>query len=291
MALADDAKADGLPDEVVAEIEGGQEGGEDQQQDAPVTLKLSRRKKEQEERELRLKAAEDRAAAAERQIQEISSRASSETAHLRGTLEQMQRQWTTAQQQNAPRQAAEEPIERRIATELKAAETALGASDLREYHEHMGRVMDMKAEAQARAIIAAQPRAAAPPAAAPQKPAWVTAIEFQYPDVLSHPRGQQTVGIVDQLLTNETWGPERLHKAFQRSRAELGLKPAAAPATNGQRGLYGSVSSSATGNGRAASGGGEERVTIPKNYLAVGRRSGMTDAQYARAYRDSNPDE
>lgn len=293
MALAEDAKADGLPEEVVAEIEGaegGEQGGEGQEE-TPVTFKLSRRKREQQEREERIKAAEERAAAAERMANEIRQQSAQENAHLRGTLEQFQRQFQGFQQQaQAPREQAAEPIERRIAAAQKAAEAALKNSDLAEYHEQMGSIMDLRAEAKAQAILASMPKP--PPQAAPvaQKPAWVTAIEFQYPDVLSHPRGQQTVGIVDQLLANEQWGPERLHKAFQRTRAELGLKPAAAaPASNGQRALYGSVNSTATGGGRAP--GGEDRVQVKKSDLEMARRFGMTAAQYAKAQKESFPDE
>lgn len=292
MALAEDAKADGLPDEVVAEIEGA-EGGEStdqQQEEAPVTFKLSRRKREQQEREERVKAAEERAAKAEQLANEIRAQSAQETAHLRGTVEQMQRQWQTqAQQAQQPRQQEEAPVERRIAAAQKAAEAALKNSDLAEYHEQMGAIMDLRAEAKAQAILASMPKP--PPQAAPvaQKPAWVTAIEFQYPDVLSHPRGQQTVAIVDQLLGSEQWGPERLHKAFQRTRTELGLKPAAAPASNGQRALYGSVNSTATGGGRPSNGG--DRVTVPKEYLSIAMRAGMTQAQAAKAWKDSYPDD
>ena len=297
MALADEAKADGLPEEVVAEIEGAQEGGEGREGgaegEAPVTIRLSRRKKEQQEREERLKAAEDRAAAAERIANELRQQSAQESAHLRGTLEQMQRQFTASQQQPTARPAAEEPIERRISTEMKAAEAALKASDLGEYHERMGRLMDLRAEAKAQAIIAAQPKPQVQQQPQQQqRPPWVMAIEMQYPDVLSHPRGQQTVGIVDQLLSHEPWGPDRLHKAFQRARTELGMKPAAAPApAAGQRALYGSIQTSGTGGGGRRGADGSESVTVPKEYLSMATRSGMTKAQAAKAWKDSYPDE
>lgn len=291
MALAEEAKADGLPEEVVAEIEGAQEGGEGgEQPNEQVTVRLSRRKREQEERENRLKAAEDRAAAAERIANELRQQQATESAHLRGTLEQMQRQWTTQQQAPQQRQNDEEPIERRIAAERKAADAALKAGELGDYHERMERMIDLRAQAQVQAILAAQPKPQPQAAPQQQKPAWVTAIEFQYPDVLSHPRGQQTVAIVDQLNAAEAWGPERLHKSFQRARNELGLKPAAPAASNGQRALYGSVQSSATGGGRS-SGGGEERVTLPKDYLERAARMGMSRAQAAKAWKESYPDE
>lgn len=294
MALADDAKADGLPEEVVAEIEGAQEGGGEEggQDEAPVTFKLSRRKKEQQEREERVKAAEDRAARAEQLANEIRQQSATETAHLRGTLEQFQRQFQGFQQQaNQPRQAQDEvPVEKRISNEIRAAEEALAKSDLREYHERMGHIMDLKAQVQAQAIFAKMPQPQAQAAPQAQKPAWVTAIEFQYPDVLSHPKGQQTVAIVDQLLGSEQWGPERLHKAFQRSRTELGLKPTAAPPSNGQRALYGSVNSTSVGGGRP-SAGGEDKVSVKRSDLEMAKRFGMTAAQYAKAQKESFPNE
>lgn len=289
MPLPKEVKDD-LPDDVVEEveaIEAAGEGEEGEKTEPPAQFRLSRRKKEQQEREGREADLAARAAESDRLRSELQ-RQGEETARLRGAMEQMNAFQARQQAQPAQRQGADDEgdsLPEKIAARLKKADTALKGSDLDEYHAQMRQVMRLEAQA----IVAAQPRPAAPQQQAPQKPAWVTAIEFQYPDVLSHPRGQPTVGAVDSLLTTmgEQWGPDRLHKAFQRARAELGLKVAAAPTTQ-QRQLHSGISSGGLGPNRS---GGDRTVNIPREYLAVAAKSGMSKKEAVKAYMETYPEE
>lgn len=292
MALSQEAAKDSeLPEEVVAEVEaaeGGKDQGEDQEQQ--VTVRLSRRKKEQQEREERMAALESdrtaRAQEAERLRQELQQ-TREEQARMRGMLEQIQRQ-------PAGRESAREeaPVDLRDKLDelRRAANDALGKQDIETWQRHQEAIMDAKAEMKARAIVAAQQKnMPAPVQQQPQKPDWVRAIEFQYPDVLTDPRGQHTVGIFDSLLSQaEQFGPQRLHKAFQRARAELGLTQTQQQATGQSRQLLTGITSN--GVGRKPSNG-DSVVNMPRHYLETALRSGMTRAEAAKAWRESYPNE
>ena len=292
MALSQEAAKDSeLPEEVVAEVEaaeGGKDQGEDQEQQ--VTVRLSRRKKEQQEREERMAALESdrtaRAQEAERLRQELQQ-TREEQARMRGMLEQIQRQ-------PAGRESAREeaPVDLRDKLDelRRAANDALGKQDIETWQRHQEAIMDAKAEMKARAIVAAQQKnMPAPVQQQPQKPDWVRAIEFQYPDVLTDPRGQHTVGIFDSLLSQaEQFGPQRLHKAFQRARAELGLTQTQQQATGQSRQLLTGITSN--GVGRKPSNG-DSVVNMPRHYLETALRSGMTKAEAAKAWRESYPNE
>lgn len=292
MALSQEAAKDSeLPEEVVAEVEaaeGGKDQGEDQEQQ--VTVRLSRRKKEQQEREERMAALEAdrtaRAQEAERLRQELAQ-TREEQARMRGMLEQIQRQ---PPGRESAREEAPVDLRDKLDELRRTANDALGKQDIEAWQRHQEAIMDVKAEMKARAIVAAQQKnQPAPVQQQPQKPDWVRAIEFQYPDVLTDPRGQHTVGIFDSFLAqSEQFGPQRLHKAFQRARAELGLMQTQQQATGQSRQLLTGITSN--GVGRKPSNG-DSVVNMPKHYLETALRSGMTKAEAAKAWRESYPNE
>jgi hypothetical protein len=291
MALKDDAKADKeLPEEVVAEIEGVEGAGVDEDgQPAEQRVVVSRRKQQQQEREERLAAIEARAVAAEERAARIEMERAADNARfeeMRRTQEMMFRG-----QNQGPAPAAQEPIPDQIQKRLKAASAALGKADLDDYHEQMLAVMELKAKQN---IPAPQPIPQAPM----QKPAWVTAIEFQYPDVLSHPKGVPTVAYVEGL-EDGVFGPEKLHRMFQRARRDLGLAQQAAPvqrqapANNAQRQLYSTPSSSSAPPPRArgAGEGSVKMTTELKNFLRIMEANGVPKAKAMKSWMESYPSE
>ena|ERR1700690_237188 len=291
MALKDDAKADKeLPEEVVAEIEGVEGAGVDEDgQPAEQRVVVSRRKQQQQEREERLAAIEARAVAAEERAARIEMERAADNARfeeMRRTQEMMFRG-----QHQGPAPAAQEPIPEQIQKRLKAASAALGKADLDDYHEQMLAVMELKAKQN---IPAPQPIPQAPM----QKPAWVTAIEFQYPDVLSHPKGVPTVAYVEGL-EDGVFGPEKLHRMFQRARRDLGLAQQAAPvqraapANNAQRQLYSTPSSSSAPPSRArgAGEGSVKMTTELKNFLRIMEANGVPKAKAMKSWMESYPSE
>lgn len=288
MALSDDAKADGLPEEVIAEVEGAeQEGGDGQPQpEQRETIRLSRRKKEQQERDARMEALEARAAEADRVRGELAQTREA-LARQQGAIEQLSRSQFQQRETPAARAEPEESIDRRISRANKTANEALAKSDLDGYHEQMQTIMELKA----RQIFDAQPKPVVQQQVQQvQKPAWVLATEVQHADVMSHPQGQMVVGSIDALLNQmgEAWGPARLHKAMAEARTRLGIKPPAAAPQAGQRQLMTGLQSSGTG---PRANPGERVVNVPKDYLATAARMGMNKAQAAKAWADSYPDE
>ncbi len=293
MALSKEAAKDAeLPEEVVGEIEaaeGGQDAGGEDEGEQQVTVRLSRRKKEQQEREERMAALESdrtaRAQEAERLRQELAQTREAQ-ARMQGILEQMQRMPAGRE---SGREEAPVDLRDKLDELRRTANDQLGKQDLDAWQRTQEAIMDAKAEMKARAIVAAQQKnMPAPQQQAPQKPDWVRAIEFQYPDVLTDPRGQHTVGIFDSLLgQTEQFGPQRLHKAFQRARTELGLAQAPA-ASNQARQLHTGISSNGVGRKPA---NGDSVVNMPRHYLETALKSGMTRAEAAKAWRESYPNE
>lgn len=206
---------------------------------------------------------------------------------MRGMLEQIQRQPAGRE---PSREEAPVDLRDKLDEHRRQAADALGKQDIDNWQRHQEAIMDVKAEMKARAIVAAQQRSMpAPQPQAPQKPDWVRAIEFQYPDVLTDPRGQNTVGIFDSFLAqSEQFGPQRLHKAFQRARVELGLAQTQQAATGQARQLHTGISTNGVGR---QSKNGESVVNMPRHYLETALRSGMTKAEAAKAWRDSYPNE
>ena len=291
MALKDDMKADKeLPEEVVAEIEGVEGAGVDEDgQPAEQRVVVSRRKQQQQEREERLAAIEARAVAAEERAARIENERAADNARfeeMRRTQEMMFRG-----QQQGPARTPDEPIPDQIAKRMKAANAALAKSDLDDYHEQIMAVVDLKARM---AIPAPQPVPQGPP----QKPAWVTAIEFQYPDVLSHPKGVPTVAYVEGL-EDGVFGPEKLHRMFQRARRDLGLAQQAAPvqrqapANNAARQLYSTpASSGASAPAKRGAGEGSVKVTPElKSFLRIMEANGVPKAKAMKSWMESYPSE
>jgi len=281
-----------LPQDVLDQVDAAESGEEEEGPKVEETEAIvvpSRRKKREQENQARIAEAERAAAARDaeaRELREQLQRTREETAQMRGMLEQLGRQ------QQAPRETAApaEDIDAEIRKEMKRQQSALAGpqADFAEYQESQARMMEL----QARKIWAAQPKPQPVQQAPqqPQKPDWVRAIEYQYPDVLTHSQGQAAVGHFDQLsgTLGMAFGPERLHKAFQRARVELGLAQQAAP-TNGARQLL--------SGGQFGDGGGQRKkpgersVNIPREHLARMLKAGMTKAEAAKAWAESYPDE
>jgi hypothetical protein len=286
---------EGAEEEVEGVVEGADEtqtGGAEQVE----TIRLSRRKREQQERDDRMSALEaDRTARTEEaaRLRAELQQTREGLARMQGAVEQL------GKRQSQPREPAgpsEEPIERRIAKTVKSANEALGKNDLDSYHEHMLEAMDLKAQAIVEAREKSRPAPAAAAAQVPQKPAWVTAIEFQYPDVLTHPRGQSTVFAFEPIVGGN-FSPEKLHTMFRRARAELGLGEAATPvapatraATPAARALHTGITSTGTG-ARRTSAGEVSEVKIPRRNLEEMMKAGLSRTQAAKAWRESYGDE
>lgn len=285
---------EGAEEEVQGDIEAVDETQGEGAPEQTETIRLSRRKREQQERDDRMAALEaDRTARTEEaaRLRAELQQTREAQARMQGALEQI------SQRQAQPRETgpAEEPIDARIKKALKLANAALSKpqADLDEYQEHMLSVMELKAQA----IVEQRERARPAPQQAPQrvdKPAWVTAIEFQYPDVLTHPRGQQTV-IAYEPLVEGNFSPEKLHRMFTAARTHLGLgapaaTTAARPATQAARSLHTGITSTGTGPRRPAAAGDTE-VKIPKKNLEEMMRAGLTRTQAAKAWRESYGDE
>src|ERR1700761_7394758 len=144
MALSEDAKADGLPEEIVAEVEnaeqGGQEGTPPEQQ--TETIRLSRRQAKQQEREAELATLRTKAGEAEALRGELERQREAQ-ARMQGIREQMAGRAAERRPEPvaAPQGREDEPADERVRKQLRKAQEALAKSDLDEYHSRMSKIM------------------------------------------------------------------------------------------------------------------------------------------------------
>jgi len=287
MARTGIAKAAGaddeLPEDVIEEVEkAGEEGPEVEGEEAPpVEFKLSRRKKEQQEREDRMAELEARAAKAEEYRTQLEQ-TRIEQARLSATVEILAQQ----RQQPAQQQTGDSP-EDQLKRHRKERDKALAGSDLDAYHEHSDAIRMIET----RALLAQIPQQQ-PQQFQPQKPDWVRAVEFQYPDVMVNPNGQKYAAAFEAVIPGE-FSPDKLHKMFQRARQELGTAaPAQGGHSNGSNSQRQQLFSSPGSNSvRGRSGGDDDSVKINRGewnqYWDMASKAGMNKAQALKAWKES----
>jgi hypothetical protein len=155
---------EGAEEEVQGELEAVDETQGEGAPEQTETIRLSRRKREQQERDDRMAALEaDRTARTEEAARlraELQATREAQ-ARMQGALEQI------SQRQAQPRDTgpAEEPIDARIKKAVRAANEALGKQDLDTYHDHMGALMELKAQQ----IVEARERARPAPLRSPSR--------------------------------------------------------------------------------------------------------------------------
>ena len=304
--------SDTLPPEVQAEVdkirqEEGLDEPKPEETSEPQTVHLSRRAQKEQERQEELAQARQRADQAAQEAAAARAAAAEAQAANERTARQLAELTALAQQSYQPSQQQDRDEPRdpgawrdKYDRQVKKAKEALTAGNLDEYHERILKAAEIRAKA-------AVPQGMDPrqvqqmvqqhmPQQVQQKPPWVTMVENEFPDVVTHGRGLETVGVFMRLTTNEdaqNINPENLRKAFGRAREELGTKQR----TEAQREQKKQMLSGG-GSGGARSGGaggkGEPAVVIrglPKgaDYREVARRAGMTPQEYARAYAQMNP--
>ena len=289
------AEDDKLPPEVQAQVDAAREEGEQQDQQAggeeekTETVRLTRREKaaqEKQAREEEERAAREAAKEAARLAKEANERVE---RNERESLERMARleALLAGRQQERTTEVKEEREDKdddwrdKYDRHQKKAKEALAAGDMDEYHERMTKAAVVRAKAEMRKDMP-KPQ---PQQQVQQKPPWLGALEAQFSDVVLHPQGLQAVSAFAQLNTQGT-PQERVQKAFERARQELGLKKHDAETNQRQRQMMG------TGGRVQAqrSGSTGPAVRMPANWREVARRAGMSAEDYARAYAESNPD-
>jgi hypothetical protein len=121
----------------------------------------------------------------------------------------------------------------------------------------------------------------------PEKPGWVTAVESRYGDVMINPRGLTAVAGFMNILDGQ-FGPEKLDKAFQRAREELGLTKRNDEKIQEKRQL---LAGGPTHGAPRSNGGGKngKQVKLPANWREVARKAGIPEADYVREYAAMNP--
>jgi hypothetical protein len=286
------AADDELPESVKAEVEAAKKEGE-RAEDVPIETeavnlpgeqesKESRRQRKERERQEERQAFVERTERAERIAEELRAGQAALAARLDAALQQ--------RQEPAAREPSTDDVRDKYDRQMKKAKEALAAGNLDEYHERLDRAFELKhghrAVQDARQFI---PQA---PQAQPQKPAWATAVESQFPDVVMHANGLNAVAAFAALDPAQL-GPEKLQRAFTRARAELGLGKGtpAAPNPERERQRQMLASGPTNGGGRGSGGGRGETVLngVPKNYREIARSAGMSPEAYLKSFAIMNP--
>jgi hypothetical protein len=285
----------GIPQDVLDEVEKikQQEAGgaptEEEREAAPIVDKpLSRRAEAAQrlqatvaEAQARADAAVARAEAAERIAGELRAGREADEAWRRRMEE------AVAQRQQPTREEPETDFDGKIRKQRKKADEALAANNLSEYHDRMEAITDLKVQQ----ADARRPKPQAPPAQQPGKPPWVSAVESQFPEVVTHPNGLNAVMSFANLdgTTAQNITPERLQRAYTRAREELGLAQRRTETTDARRQMLSGAGGGSGGGGKGAGGSKGPTVNVPKNYREIARRAGMSPEEYVRAYADMNP--
>lgn len=279
-----------VKDEVnaIREQEGLEPQAEPEEAERVEVKPLSRRAQKEQERNEQIKAAEERAAKAAEIAEDLRKKREEDAARLE-RMERMLQDFGQRAQQPAPVQQRQEPDKdwsETYSKHMKRAKEALVKGDMDEYHERMEKAYLIKAKAEIGADIAKRIPQAAP--AMPTKPAWITAVESQFPDVMMHPTGTQAVTAF-AALDQTPMSPEKLQRAFTRAREELGLAKRSQETNQAKRQML--AGASTNGTAKTSSGKGEHYVNVPKNYKDIARRAGMSPEDYIRSYAAMNPRE
>jgi hypothetical protein len=300
---------DVLPEHVRAEVEAirEQEGlNQDEPQAAEpeevAPVQLSRRAQKEQERQAELAAAREEA----KRAAETAEQARREAEQLRAQQQLVNQQMAelaalARMSQQQPQQGPQDDGEdwrEKADKHMKKAQAALQAGDLNEYHDRLSKAMELRMKAQVRPMIPdprqfQQPQA---PQQSPQLPPWVRVVENEYPDVVTHQQGYNTVAAFVGLARQrgEEVSPDVLRKAYDRARQELGLK-ARNDAQLEQRRQMLAGGNARAGAGAASAGGKKNGPTVNIklakgiDHRAIARRAGMSEQEYAKAYAQMNP--
>lgn len=288
--------SDALPPEVQAEVAKALTDGEEPASVEPEEtheVRLSRRQQRHAEREEELRGAKERAESAERMAAELRQATEAQAARL-SRMEQMLE--GVGRMASQPVQA-EPPKPKDVAEEVRRLERkateALTKGDMDEYHRRMRKATRLEIEADLLPRIPNPQQFQAPPQM-PQKPAWVSAVENQFPDVVTHQRGFDTVAAFIQLQGGGVGlDPDRLKKAFERTREELGLKQREQDQHERKRQMLAGGPTNGASRGGAVGGKSGTKVSIKLqgglNPTEIARRAGMSVQDYAKAYAAMNP--
>lgn len=296
---------DVLPENVRAEVDAirESEGLDDPKPAEPeeeTPVRLSRRAQKEQERQEELSAAREKAEKAAEAIEQLRREREEDRARadrLERTfaeLANLARQPVPVQQE-APRDAGD--WRDKYDKQMKKAKEALEKGQIDEYHERFSKAQELRTVATLAPRIPDPRQFQQPQQQQWVKPAWVQSVENEFPDVIQHQRGFDTVtafiGIVDPTGANRG-KPETLKKAFERARTELGTKARAEEQREQKRQMLAGGGS----GGRPAGSGGRGNapvvnVKLPKgkDFRQIARASGMTEQEYARAYAAMNPED
>jgi hypothetical protein len=252
---------------------------------APVEVERPKSRKQQaeEERAAQFRAVEERATKAEQLAQEIRNEANQRMARLEALLEAGQRY-----QQQPP--VTEQQTERRDWREradkaMRKAEKALAAGELTEYHDQLAKATELRMEGKfnPRLEETQQRFQQQIPQQPMQKPAWVTSVENEFPDVVQHAAGLNAVAAFINLDGSVGFSPEKLKRAFLRARQEITPDRAAPQPSERSRQLLSGAPTGGGGRGAPAAPNGSPKVSVPKNYREIAKSVGMTPDEYVRA--------
>lgn len=301
MAIEDEE----LPESVQAEVDAirkseGLDSGEGERAEETEVVAApapepprGRRAQQEAERNALLKSAEDRAAKAEQLAEKTARESSERLARLEGLIEagNQQRQQPVYVQAPPQQQAPQKDWQTEHRAAMREAQKLLAAGDIEGYHDGLERANDVKVEA-ALAKQRQEWEQRFPQQSQPQqqKPIWLTAVENQFSDVLSHARGADVAAAFMRMegVNQSNFNAETMQKVFVRARKELGLGQQTPGPTEQQRQAHagGPVNGSARTPG---SNGANKQVKVPKNWRDIARRSGMSEADYLRAAKAMEP--
>ena len=293
---------DALPPEVQAQVDAALKGGNED--DEPKTelaqvpegpaKPLSRRQQAEQERIAQIEAANKRAEAAEKIADELRKSREQDRVDYSERFARMEQAITFAtqqRQQEPQRQADPGPsMEDQLDKARERRDKALSDGDVGAYNkanEEIGR-LHAKAERQAEAKERAQQMAQFQPQGQQfQKPPWMTAVEAQYPDVMMHPKGINTVTAFLQM--DGGGSPELLDSAFKNAKERLGLGKKRDENNERQRAVLAGGPTSSTprtsGNGKAG-----KSVNMPAGWKDAARKAGMSNDEYIRAHVAMHPE-
>lgn len=295
-----------LPEDVQAQVdkirdeEGLNEEVTPPEPDVEHEIKLTRRARERQEERAAVEAAREAATKAQEAL-EHERRAREED---RARIERMERSMNEmaafargavgTQPQPGPQQGGEDWREE-YSKQRKKAQKALEAGDMNEYHERLEKATMLKLKAEIAPTIPnpRQFQQFQPAPQAPQKPAWVQVVENEFPDVVTHDRGFDTVATFVRLAGTapQNLNADALRKAFNRAREELGTKQR----NDAQREQKRQLLAGGGSTGRVAGGTGTKgpsvNVKLPPGFdpRVIAKRAGMTVQEYAKAYGKMNP--
>jgi hypothetical protein len=285
-----------LPPEVQEEVDRIKAGESEPEEEKPELVAvpdkpLSRRQQAAAETKAEIEAAKARADEATRLVEEIKKARDEDRerfARMEQALDMSLRMQHQPQQQQYRQAPPEVNADEEVSRLERERDKYLADGDLTGYNAANKKIVKIEAAAIAKQHIREfQASLPPPPQQQFQKPPWMAAVESQYGDVVMSPRGLDTVAAFMQMDPS-VFGPEKLDKAFKRTREELGLSKRSEEKNHQARAmLAGGPSSSGP---RAPNGKSGKQVKMPPGWQDSARRAGMSKDEYVRAYVDMHPE-